>query len=90
MIPQQPILMKGSVRSNLDPHGECTDEEMTSALAKCNLQISLTDQVLKNGDNFSSGERQLICFARALLLRTPIVVMDEPTSSIDANTDQQI
>ena len=54
------------------------------------LHMSLDTKVAKDGVNLSAGERQLLCFARALLLQTPIVVMDEPTASMDVATDEVI
>lgn len=91
IIPQMPVLLIGTVRSNLDPVGIYTDVEMEAALRKVWLpMLTLEHPILKNGKNLSSGQRQLLCFARALLLRNKIVVMDEPTASIDMATDAQI
>ena len=91
IIPQAPVLLIGTIRSNLDPRGQYTDREMEAVLAKVWLpQLNLGHPILKNGKNLSSGQRQLLCFARALLLKNKIVVMDEPTASIDMATDRQI
>jgi len=91
MIPQDPILMDGSVRYNLDPFGLRSELELKAALRRAFLPDSLLDKsVSDSGGNLSGGQRQLLCFARALLYRAPVVIMDEPTASCDMATDEQI
>lgn len=91
VIPQDPTLHKGSVRHNLDPFGEHTDEQLAQALARTALPAEmLTAEVEKSGSNLSSGERQLLCFARALVQQRSILVLDEATSNLDAESDSRI
>ena len=83
--------MEGTVRDNLDPFGRCTDEQVKEALTKASLDPKLISHRLsKGGDNMSAGERQLLCFARAVLYRAPIIIMDEPTANCDQVTDAAI
>ncbi|XP_067351135.1 ATP-binding cassette sub-family C member 12 [Channa argus] len=97
IIPQDPVLFIGTVRYNLDPFNNYTDEELWEALEKTYMKDSISRlegklqaQVLENGENFSVGERQLMCMARALLRNSKIILLDEATASIDAETDTLI
>jgi ATP-binding cassette subfamily C (CFTR/MRP) protein 4 len=97
IIPQEPVIFSDSVRANLDPFDQFTDEEIWNALRQVELAdyISSTEKKLdhfleERGQNFSVGQKQLICLARALLKKNKILVIDEATANVDPRTDNLI
>jgi ABC-type multidrug transport system fused ATPase/permease subunit len=91
IIPQEPVLLEGNIRENVDPLNVYTDSEIENVLQEIGLDhLKLFYPVEENGKNLSVGEKQLICIGRAVLRKTKVVVMDEATSSIDYKTENLI
>ncbi|CAF0877952.1 unnamed protein product [Adineta steineri] len=97
VIPQVPILFCGSLRYNIDPFEQFTDEQCLTALESVQLKSLVRNHpdgihllVAESGANLSAGERQLICVARAILKKSHILLIDEATANVDYATDKMI
>ncbi|CAI5758659.1 unnamed protein product [Candida verbasci] len=104
IIPQDPTLFSGTVRSNLDPFNAYTDEQIFEALRRtglitpgesndqenANKFLNLSSVITEGGGNLSQGERQLVCLSRSLLKNPKVILLDEATSSIDYKSDSAI
>uniref|UniRef100_A0A8D0RJ96 Multidrug resistance-associated protein 4 n=1 Tax=Sus scrofa TaxID=9823 RepID=A0A8D0RJ96_PIG len=97
VVPQEPVLFTGTMRKNLDPFHEHTDEELWNALEEVQLKEAieglpgkLNTEFAESGSNLSAGQRQLVSFARAILRKNKILIIDKATSNVDPRTDELI
>jgi len=95
---QDVFMFSGTIRSNITLRNEnITDEEMIKACEYVNanhfiekLENKYQTEVRERGNNFSSGQRQLLSFARTIVHNPNIMILDEATSNIDTETEQLI
>ncbi len=96
IIPQDPCLLEGSIKYNIDPFSNKSNNEIINILKEIGYEYNESDHEIlnknieQNGSNLSLGEKQLICIARAIVRKTKIIIMDEATANIDMKTEEKI
>lgn len=93
IIPQDPILFSGTIRSNLDPFGQFGDDDLWKLLEKVHLKgsvMKLDTEISSRASNFSMGQKQMICIARAILTNAKVLILDEATANLDQEAENMI
>ena len=96
ILPQELFLIESTLRDNIDPLNKHSDEEILKIVKDLRLFQNLNDEeklsfeIKENGKNLSTGEKKLICFARTIIRNNKIVILDEPTGSLDNETKEII
>ncbi|CAF0825031.1 unnamed protein product [Rotaria sp. Silwood1] len=98
IIPKDPVLFSGTIRSNLDPFNNYSDDDIWNALEQVQLKTLVNDIMLngldsivnESGSNLSVGQKQLICLGRAILKQCKILIIDEATANVNNATDELI